>query len=242
MFKIFQHLEYLLSKIQGISYGISSIDTEIKSIRKFVPDGEVFVDVGGNKGLYTEGLIRYFKPKEIHIFEPSDINFKLLKNKFLNHSEIHINKFALSDKISNSTLYSDKYGSGLGSLTKRRLGHLGIDFSESEEIQLIRFEDYWRENLPVERIDLMKIDVEGHELDVLHGIGDNIKNIKVIQFEFGGCNIDTRTFFQDFWYFFKDKKFVIYRITPIGVFRIDEYSENLERFQTTNYFCVNKRI
>ena len=50
-------------------------------------------------------------------------------------------------------------------------------------------------------IDFFKIDVEGHEMDVLKGIGDKISNIKLIQFEFGGCNIDTRCFFQDFWYF-----------------------------------------
>jgi hypothetical protein len=61
-------------------------------------------------------------------------------------------------------------------------------------------------------IDYVKIDVEGWELSVLQGFGDLVYNMRVIQFEFGGSNIDTRTFFQDFWYFFKDHNFSIYRI------------------------------
>lgn len=38
-----------------------------------------------------------------------------------------------------------------------------------------------------------------------------------VTFEFGGCNIDTRTYFQDYWYFFKTFGFRVFRITP-GLF------------------------
>ena len=65
--------------------------------------------------------------------------------------------------------------------------------------------------------------------------------MRVIQFEFGGSNIDTRTFFQDFWYFFKDRNFSIYRITPNGILPIREYTEHDEFFSTTNYIAVNRK-
>ncbi|WP_445778772.1 hypothetical protein [Shewanella sp.] len=45
---------------------------------------------------------------------------------------------------------------------------------------------------------MIKIDIEGHELSVLKVFGAAIEATKVIQFEFGDCNIDTRTYFQDF--------------------------------------------
>ena len=48
----------------------------------------------------------------------------------------------------------------------------------------------------------MKIDVEGHELDVLKGFGELIKKVRLIQFEFGGTNIDSKTYLRDFWEFF----------------------------------------
>ena len=88
----------------------------------------------------------------------------------------------------------------------------------------------------------MKIDVEGHELDVLKGFGDLIVKTKLVQFEFGGTNIDTRTFFQDFWYFFTKKNFRIYRISPKGKILINKYDEKHEYFLTTNYIAVNNRF
>ena len=47
---------------------------------------------------------------------------------------------------------------------------------------LMRFDNYWDEN---KYIDFVKIDVEGHELEVLEGFGNLIKITKLIQFEFG---------------------------------------------------------
>ena len=109
-----------------------------------------------------------------------------------------------------------------------------------EEIELKRLDNYWKDKSKI--LDYIKIDVEGHELDVIQGLGDLIKNVRLIQFEFGGCNIDTRTYFQDFWYHFSEKDFLIFRITPRGPFLIKNYSENNEFFSTTNYIALNKKL
>jgi len=105
---------------------------------------------------------------------------------------------------------------------------------------VIRFEDYWKSELGSENIDFVKLDIEGHELDALNGFGEALKFINVIQFEFGGCNIDTRTFWQDFWYFFTENNFDLYRITPFGKIKITKYRELDEFFSTTNFLA--KRI
>jgi hypothetical protein len=123
--------------------------------------------------------------------------------------------------------------------------------SKSEEIITKRFDDYWKttefgksddKSNDNTIIDYVKIDVEGHELDVLEGFGSIIDNVRIIQFEFGGANIDTRTFFQDFWYFFTDKNYSLYRISPIGVLPIRKYTELDEFFSTTNYIAVNNKF
>ena len=174
MIKILEKLEFLLAQIQGIGYGGFSIKKEISSSRKYIPNGKIFVDVGGNKGLYTQEILRIFNPDEVHVFEPSRTNVEILKSKFSDNSKVVINAMGLSNKDTNSVLYSNESGSGLGSLTKRRLDHFGLDFSVEESIKLIRFDEYWKSNSKL--IDLMKIDVEGHELEVLDGIGDFINN------------------------------------------------------------------
>lgn len=92
----------------------------------------------------------------------------------------------------------------------------------------------------IEYIDLLKVDVEGHELDVLIGAGDFIQKIKLIQFEFGGTNIDTRNYFRDYFYFFKNNGFNLFRLTPSGkLIGIFKYNENEERFTCMNYIAIN---
>ena len=88
----------------------------------------------------------------------------------------------------------------------------------------------------------MKLDVEGFELQCLQGAGKYINKIKVIQFEFGGCNIETRTFFRDFWCFFSKYNFDLYRISPFSLVKLDKYSENYENFLTTNFIAVNRKL
>jgi hypothetical protein len=115
-----------------------------------------------------------------------------------------------------------------------------------ENVEVIKFEDFLKfDDIPKDLpkiIDYVKIDVEGNELKVLQGFGDIIKNVKLIQFEFGGCNIDTRTYFQDFWYFFKDNNFSLYIISQSGPVKIENYSEPYEYFSTTNYIALNNLI
>ena len=128
----------------------------------------------------------------------------------------------------------------MGSLAKMRLDHFDIQFDVHEEVRTLRFEDYWINTLRARPIDLVKIDVEGHELSVLRGFGEALGYVKLLQFEFGGCNIDSRSFFQDFWYLLSDQGFDLYRITPLGAQRVRRYREMDECFVTTNFMAVNR--
>jgi hypothetical protein len=87
----------------------------------------------------------------------------------------------------------------------------------------------------------LKLDIEGHELKALNGATQmiNSKKIDVIQFEFGGCNIDSRTYFQYFFYLLKDN-YYIYRILKDGLFEMPTYKKTYEIFITINYLAVKK--
>lgn len=63
--------------------------------------------------------------------------------------------------------------------------------------------------------------------------------IDFIQFEFGGCNIDSRTYFQNFYYLL-NTKYQIYRILKNGLYSIKKYRETQEIFVTTNYLAQRK--
>ena len=53
----------------------------------------------------------------------------------------------------------------------------------------------------------------------------------------GGANIDSRTFFQDFWYLLSGK-YKIYRIIKNGLIEVKGYEESLEIFKNINFLAI----
>ena len=226
----------------GKGYGTATVAREVRlALRMLGEKPRLAIDIGGNVGEYSAELRRRNPLVEIHIFEPSQTNVQKLQRRFEGDPRTVVVASALADRSGSATLFSDVAGSGMASLTQRRLDHFDITFETTETIQTMRFDDYWTQHLNRRTPDLVKIDIEGHEMDALHGMGQAIEAVRVIQFEFGGCNIDTRTFFQDFWHFFSDRHFALYRIAPFGAQSIDRYRESDEYFSTTNYLAVNRR-
>lgn len=201
-------------------------------------------DVGANRGQYLSLLLEVFGAREafsIHCFEPSATTFALLLETAKGHPAVVANNCALAAKPGEATLYMNFPASGLASLTARRLDHFGLDHSLFSENVAIQTLDEYCETSGISEIHLLKIDVEGHELDVLKGASRMLaaKSIHLIQFEFGGANIDTRTYFQDYFYLLSEIGYDIYRILPDGtLYRIATYSEELEKFRTANYLAA----
>jgi hypothetical protein len=110
----------------------------------------------------------------------------------------------------------------------------------TEEIKLTTIDLYCKKN-NIEQIHFLKLDIEGHELNALNGAKNMIEKGKIdfIQFEFGGCNIDSRTYFQDFYYILKDK-YKIYRILKDGIYELPDYKETYEIFITINYLAIRR--
>jgi FkbM family methyltransferase len=228
---------------QGKGYGSATIAQEVSAVNSLMRgDPKLMVDIGGNKGDYSAELRSRFKECQIHIFEPSTFNLERLSKRFIGDKLIAINPHAVSEMSGKSVLFSDRPGSGLGSVNKRRLDHFGIEFTNCENINTIRFEEYWCNVLLKSEIDLVKIDIEGHELSALNGFGEALRFVQMFQFEFGGANIDSRTYFQDLYYFFCNNDFKIYRISPFGLVPVALYTEWDETFVTTNYIAVNSSL
>lgn len=240
--KLLFFIERVAAYLLGKGWGSGTVKKEFAAALSLL-DGkkvELCVDIGGNQGTYTEQIIKQAPSCDVVVFEPAKTNVEMLNLKFTNAPNVKIEQCAVSNEIGDATLYSNEDGSGLASLTQRRLDHFGIDFNNTESIKTIKFEDYWKVELKSRNIDICKIDIEGHELDALMGFGEAINHVSVIQFEFGGCNIDTRTYFQDFWYFFQENGFDLYRISPIGLIPIPRYRELDEFFSTTNYLAKRR--
>jgi FkbM family methyltransferase len=242
-FKILDRIESTAAYLRGKNYGATTIQKEVNCCLKLLRrKPRLAVDIGGNKGDYTAELLKVSSSTEVHVFEPSALNVRVLHDRFSAHETIHIVPAAVSSTAGAGILYSDTPGSGLASLTNRDLSHFKhIAFRQQEQIETIRFDAYWRDHLAGRPVDLMKIDVEGEEFNVLKGVGDAISAIGLVQFEIGGANIDTRVFFRDFWNYFQTNNFQVFRISPLGLEEIKKYRESNEHFQISNYIALNRR-
>lgn len=96
-----------------------------------------------------------------------------------------INK-GLESKNENRTLFSNEKGSSFASLSKRNLDHFKIDFDLEENVEIVTLDTYIGQFESLLKPNVLKIDVEGHELDVLLGSTEALNSIEVIQFEMGG--------------------------------------------------------
>lgn len=229
----------------GKGWGAWTTGEEARAIKSFARKQQIqqitALDVGANLGDWSATLFREIPNAKIFAFEPSRSAFLSIQSRFAENASIQCVNIALGKENSTATLFADESGSGLGSLTKRRVKHFGIDFDHEEIIELHTLDTWLETNGKGLKPNVLKMDVEGHELDVLKGATNALQNIKIIQFEFGGSNIDTRTYFQDFWYFLSGLGFEIYRLGPRKPLHIKIYSEKDETFRPTNYIAIKRK-
>lgn len=234
--------------LMGIGSGTDVNDSgEAAIIRKLLSkktEPLTVIDAGANCGqflnLATSRLGKQLK--EIHSFEPAAETYQALVQAAPKSSNIILNNLALGAESGEQELYYDTECSGLASLTKRDLSFKNRAFEKHETIKVTTLGGYCEEK-GIQHIDWLKIDVEGHELDVLRGAESLFtKNaIDLVTLEFGGCNIDTRTFLRDFHKFFTDLGMQLHRITPGGyLYPIKRYREAEEQFITMNLVAFRK--
>jgi hypothetical protein len=145
-------------------------------------------------------------------------------------------QLAFGSEKKEMTLYYDFNSSGMASLYKRDLSHLGINFETTELVNVQTIDEWVEANNIIP--NFIKIDVEGFEILVLKGAVKTLQNVTAVQFEFGGTAIDAKTFFKDYWNFFQQLNFSIYRYTPLGLLKINHYSGREELFEYMNYIAI----
>lgn len=244
--------------IFGMNYGgggLIETSGEIKVLTNVVGTAfrdlasPVVFDVGANIGDYSLLVKRHLPSAQIYAFEPAQSTFQQLEKHIAaeaGNGNIKPFKIGFSDAEKTVELHSytieGQEVSLLASIDLRQPTQVvDVKTSVSERIQ-VQTIDTFCELEGVERIEFLKLDVEGHELAVLRGAQRMLRDrrIKIIQFEFGPANIYSRTFFYDFWSLLSED-FELYRIVPNGIVPIRYYGEHLEVFLTTNYLAIQKQ-
>lgn len=140
-------------------YEHDQINYFLGELDRIKPD--LFVDIGSHAALYSVVLKSRYPDLEVHAFEPDRTNLcQLYANLFVNRltRDIKVHEFGLSDKAGSVAFDISEETSSRG--TRR------ISSSGNIEIQVKRLDDVLNEK---GRVTAIKIDVEGHECEVIEG-------------------------------------------------------------------------
>jgi len=239
-----RRLERIVQRLQGKGFHDPSLESEIWMAQQFLPpSGGIVFDVGAHRGDWTRALLRAAPGlAAVHCFEPSAANWAEIDA--IADRRVRLVRAAVAERAGEAVLYATEPGSVLASLTQRDLSHIGLGFAHTERVVTLSLDSYLREQA-IERVDYLKLDVEGHELAALNGADEALrrKAIRALAFEFGGCNIDTRVFFRDFWKLLSGHGYSLYRLAPRHrLWPIESYSEEAENFLFANYLATAERV
>lgn len=119
---------------------------------------EAFIDVGANVGFYTTRMAR--RAGHVFAFEPNPEAYKVLKARTQNLSNVTCFPYALGSEETQVKLYLSDHTTG--SSIKR-------ESSKYILCQCFTLDTFLKNVINVNRIGLIKIDVEGAEYEVLLG-------------------------------------------------------------------------
>jgi FkbM family methyltransferase len=135
---------------------------ERRLLKNILSDGAVVVDAGANIGIYSQLLSHCVGPTgAVHSFEPSPENFKHLQSATRKLANVRLSQAALGECSGRAKLYlSDKLN------VDHRTYMTEEESRHTVPIDIIALDDYFKLG---QRVDLIKMDIQGYELHGLRG-------------------------------------------------------------------------
>ena len=179
--KIFNFFGYTFSR----SKKSTSLDEIIKLRLKF-EKVDILLDVGANKGKFTEYFINDFR--NCYLFEPNPKLINTLKLKFVDNKNVKILNFALGKTNENKTLYVTNDSAISLSSIKSQTTELKKNFRNTEvvkeiEVEVKRLDDFLNSHILNNSNIFLKTDTQGNDLETLIGLGNFINKVKFVKIE-----------------------------------------------------------
>ena len=180
-------------------------------------DIEKIIDIGAHKGEFLENMLKIEKVNSFYAFEPQKNIFKELNEKFKKNEKVSLFNCAMDKEISYKKLKINKISmkSSLAEVNENSLYLRFINFLAQSQSS---FEgEYEVKTTTVDKIfedinlqkTLLKIDVEGFEMNVIKGSQMKLGEISFIMLENQFGNHFKNNSFKDITKFLSEQNFMI---------------------------------
>ncbi|MDC0975661.1 FkbM family methyltransferase [Alphaproteobacteria bacterium] len=179
------------------------------------------LDIGANVGDIAVSALNSFSEAKVICFEPVQSTFEILSNRLAPYSErVYLHNYALSNSTGQGEINITNFHGANSIMPQAKLHQ---DYNphvrelNKEPISLVRLDDV-SNKFPARNIDIMKIDVEGFELNVLNGGRKFItKHVDVIIIEISlmrDVKLEKQSVF-DIFAFMKDAGFCLVNVFDV---------------------------
>lgn len=207
----------------------------------------VVFDVGANVGAWTWSVLDQAQERgihniEVHAFEPVPATFKTLGRRISQHrlsSHVSLLPRAVSAESGATEIFVLAGDAGTNSLHPDPLDTQ----REAVSVEKVSIRDYCFAHR-IQRIDFLKCDTEGHDMEVLEGARELFEDGRVgaCQFEYNHRWIYARHYLKDVFDFANDLPYCVGKLTPRGVEMYEAWHPELDRFFEGNYVLMHADV
>ncbi len=241
---LFQKIAALPDAMSGRLFIDPERNGEYRFARSIIRDGMVVFDVGANVGDYSKYLLGLARQLKIHCFEPVVSTFASLQQTLkisVEEGQVFLNCLALGERSGSAEMFVYHDNAGSNSFYFHDY-HATLSKPQMEEVKLTTIDEYIKVN-SVGRVALLKIDIEGHEVNAIQGAQESIREgrIACIQFEYNNYwQRSDHTLVEMLELLEGLNSFVFFRLTPWGKWPIGKIKSSLEDFKHSNYVAILK--
>jgi FkbM family methyltransferase len=215
-------IHYDIDLSEGIDLSLflfGNFQSHVADSRYFsIPRDAVILDVGANMGSMCLHFAKRAPEGLVYAFEPMEYAYKKLVRNLTLNPDLAPRIHAVHSYVSNHSSEAQ----AVTTYASWKVDRLAVDVhpvhgglnSPPEVVRVLTIDEFCRDQ-GIERVDLIKTDTEGHELDVLEGARETLRNHRpVVVFEMGD-------------YFLRE--------------RGQEFSQFLDLFEPLGYKLINSK-